>query len=192
MSAIAQSKRRALIFWGLIALALLFGALMMDALDKMSDRGVGIIEFELARTSEKMSEFYGQLGEEGRDAAREQLYLDYPYLLFYGFAYAVGCLIVAARAAARGMTKLARWGRPLAVAGLVGAACDAVENAALLQAMDGHTDQPWPAIAFIFASTKFLLLTVAGLYVLIGFLLTLRAVRDQTPREPGRDVPSGA
>jgi len=177
MSAIAQSPRRGLILLGLFVGTLVFLLLMRGPVDEMSDRGVGVIEFELARTSDQASEYYGQLGEEGRDEARTQLYLDYPYLILYGLFYAAACLIVAARGAERGMARLARWGRPAAIAGLVGAACDAVENAALLRILDGHTDQPWPGIAFTFASVKFALIAVAVLYAVIGFVLTLRASR---------------
>ena len=175
MSAIAQSPRRGLIVFGLLVASFVFLFLMRGPVDEMSDRGVGIIEFELARTSEKASELYGDLGEAGRDEARTSLYLDYPYLVLYGFFYAAACLVVGARAAERGLARVARWARPLAIAGLTGAACDAVENAALLQVLDGHTDQPWPAIAFTFASVKFLLIAVAVIYVIVGFLLTLRA-----------------
>lgn len=172
MPAIAKSPRRGLIVVGLLVATFAVGALALPALEDMGE--VGIIEFELARTSEKASEYYGALGEKGRDAARESLYLDYPYLLLYGLFYAAACLVVGARAAERGMDRLARWGRPLAVGSLVAAACDALENAALLRVLDGHTDQPWPGIAFTFASGKFLLLAAATLYVVVGFLLTLR------------------
>ena len=181
MPAIAQSPRRGLIFGVLLVGSLVFFVLMKSPVDEMGDHGVGVIEYEIARTTEKASQYYGDLGDSGRDAAREQLYLDYPYLVLYGFAYAVGCLIVAARAAERGMARLASWGRPLAIAALLGAACDAVENAALLRVTDGHTDQPWPGIAFSFASTKFLLTTLAILYVVVGFVLTLRASRATRP-----------
>lgn len=175
MPAIAKSPRRGLIVLGLLLASFVFLALMRGPVDEMSDRGVGIIEFELARTSEKASDYYGELGEAGRDEARTSLYLDYPYLILYGLFYAAACLVVAARAAERGMDRLARWGRPLAVAGLVAAACDAVENAALLRVLDGHTDQPWPAIAFTFATAKFALIAAAVLYVIVGFVLTLRS-----------------
>jgi hypothetical protein len=64
----------------------------------------------------------------------------------------------------------------------VAAACDAVENVALLRILAGHTDQPWPAIAFLFASVKFVLITAAMLYAIVGFLLTLsRGARTDTP-----------
>jgi hypothetical protein len=178
MSAIAKSPRRGLIVFGLLAASLAVGALALPALDDMGD--VGIIEFELARTSEKASEYYGELGESGRDAARESLYLDYPYLILYGLFYAAACLVVAARAAERGMDRLARLGRPLAWGALAAAACDAIENVALLRVLDGHTDQPWPGIAFTFASAKFLLIAAALVYAIVGFLLTLRRSRPAT------------
>ena len=192
MSAIAESPRRGLIVLGLLVLTLAVGALALPALDDMGD--VGIVEFELARTSEQASEYYGELGESGRDAAQESLYLDYPFLILYGLLYAAACLVVAARAAERGMTRLARWGRPAAWAGLGSAACDAVENLALLRVVDGHTDQPWPGIAFTFASVKFALAAAVVLYVLIGFLLTLRrpASPSRTSREPDPGAPAGA
>ena len=178
MPSIAKSPRRGLILLGLLVATLAVGALALPALDDMGD--VGIIEFELARTSEKASELYGELGEKGRDGATESLYLDYPFLVLYGFLYAMACLVVGARAAERGMTRLAEWGRPLALAGLMSAACDAVENVALLRVADGHTDQPWPGIAFSFASVKFALAAAVLVYVVVGFILTRRASARST------------
>jgi hypothetical protein len=176
MSAVAKSPHRGLIVLGLLLLTLGMGALALPSIDDMGD--VGIIEFELARTSEQASEYYGELGESGRDAAEDSLYLDYPYLILYGLFYAAACMVVAARAAERGMTRLASWGRPLMWGSVAGAACDAAENLALLRVLDGHTDQPWPGLAFTFASVKFLLLTAATLYIVVGFLLTWRASRE--------------
>ena len=175
MSAIAKSPRRGLIVLGLFLASMAVGALALPALDDMGD--VGIVEFELARTSEEASGFYGELGEAGRDAARESLYLDYPYLILYALFYAAACVVVAARAAERAMDRLAPLGRPLAWGAFAAAACDAVENIALLRVLDGHTDQPWPGIAFSFAAVKFALLIAATLYIVVGFLLTLRARR---------------
>ena len=179
MTRLANSRRRGLIVLALLLLSLGVGALALPALDDMGD--VGIIEFELARTSEQASEFYGELGESGRDAARESLYLDYPYLILYGLFYASACIVVGARAAERGMAGVARWGRPLAIAALVAAGCDAVENLSLLRVLEGHTDQPWPGIAFTFATAKFALAACAVLYAVIGFVLTLRR-----PASPSR------
>jgi hypothetical protein len=194
MSAPAKSPRRGLIVLGLFVGSLVFLLLMRGPVDEMSDRGVGVIEFEVARTSEKASEYYALLGDEGRDEAQKQLYLDYPYLILYGLFYAAACIVVSARAAERGMSRLAGWGQPFAIAALAGAACDAVENFALLRVLAGHPDQPWPGIAFTFASAKFLLIAGAVLYAVIGFVLTLRrpASPSRTSRGPGPDAPSGA
>ena len=192
MSRLADSPRRGLVVLALFVLTLGVGALALPALDDMGD--VGIVEFELARTSEQASEYYGELGESGRDAARESLYLDFPYLVLYGLFYAAACVVVAARAAERGMPRLARWGRPLAWGALGSAACDAVENLALLRVLDGHTDQPWPGLAFTFATAKFVLATAAILYAVVGFLLTLRrpASPSRTSREPDPGAHAGA
>ena len=78
--------------------------------------------------------------------------------------------------------------------GLAAAACDAIENVALLRVLDGHTDQPWPGIAFTFATVKFALSTAAILYAVVGFLLTLRrpASPSRTSREPDPGAPAGA
>jgi hypothetical protein len=156
----------------LFAASLIFGALQLPSLGDMADRHVGIIELELAHTSGKAAQQYRDLGDAGRDAARTSLYLDYPYLVFYGLFFAAACVVVAARGAERGMRRLPRVGRLLAVGALVGAACDAVENAALLRVLAGHADQPWPGIAFGFASAKFALTIAAALFAIVGFVLT--------------------
>lgn len=173
-SRIAASRRRGLVVLGLLVASLAVGALALPALGDMGDRGVGIIELEIARTAEKASEYYGALGEEGRDAARESLYLDYPYLILYALFWAAACLVVAARAAERGMPRLSAAGRTIAWAGPGAAAFDAFENLALLRVLDGHTDQPWPGLAFVLASAKFALLVAAVLYIVAGLLMTLR------------------
>ncbi len=100
MSALAKSPYRGLIVLGFLLLTLGVGALALPSIDDMGE--VGIIEFELARTSEQASEYYGELGESGRDAAEDSLYLDYPYLILYALFYASACVVVAARAAERG------------------------------------------------------------------------------------------
>lgn len=172
--AVANSPRRGLIVVVLLVAMLGVGALALPSLGDMSDRGVGIVDFELARTAEKASEYYDQLGPGGRDAARDSLYLDYLFLILYGLYLSVTCAVVATRAAERGMSRLAGAGWAPVRAGLAAAACDVVENLALLRVLDGHTEQPWPGIAFAFASAKFLLLVAAVMYAVLGFLLTLR------------------
>jgi hypothetical protein len=177
MTAVGGAPRRGLIVFALFAATLTVGALALPSLGDMSDHGVGIVDLELTRTAAKASGYYAELGEKGRDAARTSLYLDYPYLVLYGLFWAAACIVVAARAAERGMSRLARLGRPFAIGALVAAGCDAIENAALLRLLAGHTGQPWPAIAFTAASLKFALVIAAALFAIVGFLLTLRPSR---------------
>jgi hypothetical protein len=165
-------RRRAL--WILAAATILFGVAALPSLGTMEDHGVGILELEFTGTPDRAAEHYRELGSEGRSAARTSLFLDYPYLVAYGLFLAGACVAVADRARRAGRERLAALGPPLAWGALGAAACDAVENAALLVILDGHTGQPWPAIAFGFATVKFALAVSASLYALGGWLATLR------------------
>ena len=158
--------------WAFAAGTLIFGLAQLPAIGEMTDRGAGIIEFELAATASRAQEIVSGWGEEGRSAARQSLLLDYPYLIFYGLFLAGACAAVADRAAQRGKAGLARFGRPMALAALGAAGADAIENAALLVVAGQNTDQPWPAIAALFAVIKFALAIAATLYALAGFALT--------------------
>ena len=163
---------RGRLLWLFAAGTLIFGLAQLPAIGEMTDRGAGIIEFELAATAARAQEIVSGWGEEGRSAARQSLLLDYPYLIFYGLFLAGACAAVADRAAQRGQAGLARFGRPMALAALGAAGADAVENAALLAVAGQHTDQPWPAIAALFAVIKFALAIAAMLYALVGLALT--------------------
>ena len=78
------------------------------------------------------------------------------------------CVVVAARVAERGMSRLARWGRPLAWGALGACLRCLLRTVALLRVLDGHTDQPWPGVAFTFATAKFAPAAAATLYAVIG------------------------
>jgi hypothetical protein len=140
----------------------------------MEDHGVGIIELEFTDRSDLAEAKYEDLGSDGRSAARTSLLIDYPYLVAYGLFLSGACVAVADRARRAGRRRLAALGPPLAWGALGAAACDAVENAALLLILDGQTGQPWPAIAVGCASAKFLLAFAASLYALGGWLMTTR------------------
>ena len=163
--------------WLCLAGTLVFGIAALPAVGEMSERGAGIIEFELAATSAHAEEIVGGWGEEGRAAARESLLIDYPYLIFYGLLLAGACAAVADRAAQAGKERLARFGRVMPLAALGAAAADAVENAALLAVAGEHTSQPWPGLAAFFAVVKFALLIAALAYVLGGWLATRGGAR---------------
>ena len=181
-SNLPSNPRRGLTVLGLFILTLGSGALMLPALGWMDIRGVAIMDVELMRTSTKSAEIVSQLGPAGVDATQMSLYLDFLFLIFYGLALSAACVVTAARAAERGRTGLAAAGRTIAVLAPLAAAFDAVENVALLIVFGGHAGQPWPGIAFGFASAKFALLAVVVVYLVVGLVrLGRRVPLDETP-----------
>lgn len=175
-SNLVSNPRRGLRLFGLFLVLFGVGALMLPSLGRMDVRGVSILDLELMRTSANAAEQVARLGPTGVDAARMSIYLDFPFLVLYAIALSGSCVVLAARAAERGRATLAAAGRTIAWAAPVAAALDAVENVALLQVLSDRVDQPWPGIAFGFASVKFALLAVVMLYLVVGLVRTAERV----------------
>jgi hypothetical protein len=126
------------------------------------------------------------LGPDGIAAARQQLVVDFAYLVIYGVLLWKSCRLLGARAARRGVGWVAKAAPVFAWTAVIAAACDAVENVALLLITYGHTDQPLPAVASGYATVKFILLGVTVLFLVVGLLATLKGDRP----EPGDAEPS--
>lgn len=173
-SNLPDNPRRGWLVLGLFLLMLGVGALALPSLGRMDMRGVQILDVEFMRTSAMAAEQVARLGPLGVDAARTSVYLDFPFLVIYAVALSAACVVVAARAAERGRAALAVVGRRVAWLAPVAAACDAIENVAILQVLAGRVDQPWPAIAFGFAAVKFVLLAVVVVYLVVGLAATFR------------------
>jgi hypothetical protein len=165
-----RHPKRGLILWGLFALVVLTGAAAVPSARAMADRGVDIVAYELSRTPDRAAEHNSKLGPDGMNSARTTLLIDFSFLFAYGAFVAGVCVVQGARAGERGYRGLERLGRLAAMGALIAAACDAVENVALLRVANGFTEQPWPAVAAAFASVKFMLITVA---ILVGTGLAL-------------------
>lgn len=185
-------RGRELVGW--IILVFGVGALQLPALGRMAVHGVDIIQFELMRTSDEAVRLSQMLGSDGLAAARQQLYLDFAYLVLYGIALSGGCALLAARAARRGHPAVAAAGGAFAVLAVIAAACDAAENVALLAVTSGHTAQPWPGTASAFAATKFILLAVTLVFLVIGVLATLSdktVLNESAQTEPEGETGGG-
>jgi hypothetical protein len=179
----AQGRRRVLWVAGACALALWLFLAIQDR--KISETpGPGIIPFEVAGTQEHAEEILDDWGGEGRDAARVSLIADYPYIVAYSIFLAVGCTIAAERLDRRGMRRLSRIGPVLAWAQFVAGALDAIEDAALLRVLDGHTEA-YPGIAFVAAVGKFALAGLGIAYVILGAVLGQAARAPAPRRKPG-------
>jgi hypothetical protein len=173
------ARRRVLWIAGAAALVLWVFLLVQD--QEIEDTGgPGIVPFEVAGTSEQAREILADWGEQGREDARTSLIVDYAYLVAYSIFLAVGCTIAGVRLARRGMSRLARIGPLLGWAQFVAAACDAIENAALLRVLDGHTDV-YPGIALYSAIPKFALAGLGLAYVIAGLVLGRGAGREPAP-----------
>ncbi len=184
-SPLAWVSRRRPALWVLAALWLILGALQLPSLGTMSDHGISVLELELMRTSERTFDVLNDLGAEGRDAARTQLWLDFAYLIAYGLFLSLACTSVADRARERGKAGWQRAGELLAWGALGAALFDVIENVALLVTVDNFyardgdaitftVSQPYPAIAFTAAVCKFALFAAAVLYALAGWIVFRR------------------
>jgi hypothetical protein len=163
------TRRRGLIASAVAALALLLA--MSPADERMKDTGgPGIVPFEVTGGEHRADEILAEWGNDGRDAARQSLWID------FGFLVAYGTFLTLALAATRDLARRRDWSRLAAIGGVVvsfgalGAAFDALENICLLLTIDG-AGAAFPVLATIFATCKFVLLAAAILYLLAGLAM---------------------
>jgi hypothetical protein len=167
------TRRRGLIAAG-IATVILFLA-MSPAEQRMTDTGgPGMVAFELSGGPNGADEILAEWGEEGQDAARESLWIDFGFLLAYGAFLTLALAAVRDLARERNWRRLAAIGGAIVAFGALGAAFDALENVCLLLTLDGAGDT-LPLLATIFAACKFALLAVAIAYLLAGLTMWLRS-----------------
>lgn len=166
-----MTRRRGLIVSGIAFVALLL--VMAPAEGQMQETGPGIVAFELAGTEERADEILAEWGSDGQDAAREQLLIDFAFLIAYGTFLVLAVAAVRDLLSRRDRTRLAAVGAVVVPFGAAAAAFDAVENACLLAVL-GDAGSPLPTLAAVFAATKFALLVAAVAYLVVGIALSLR------------------
>jgi len=166
---------RELLGWFILFLGA--GALQLPALGRMAMQDVDIIEFELMFTSTEAMRQVVMLGPDGISAARQQLFIDFGYLVIYGILLWKACRLLGARAARRGPAWVAKLAPTFAWTAVIAAVCDAVENVGLLVITYGQTGQPWPALAGGYAATKFILLGLTVLFLMVGLSSTFGGPR---------------
>lgn len=140
---------------------------MSPAEDRMQENGPGMVPFELTGGQDRADEILAEWGEEGQDAAREQLWIDFGFLLAYG------TFLTLALASVRDMARERKWQRLTAIGGVVvsfgalAAGFDALENTCLLLTLDS-SGAVFPFLATLFATCKFALLAIAIAYLAVG------------------------
>jgi len=166
------TRRQGLIATAVATVLLLLA--MSPAERRMTDTGgPGMVPFELTGGQERAGEILAEWGEEGRDAARESLWIDFGFLLAYGTFLTLALAATRDLARERGWRRLAAIGAVVVSFGALGAAFDALENVCLLLTLD-DAGSAFPPLATIFAACKFLLLAVAVAYLLAGLAARLR------------------
>lgn len=136
--------------------------------------GPGMVPFEVTGGQHRADEILAEWGDDGQDAARESLWIDFGFLLAYG------TFLTLALAATRDLAQQRDWRRLAAIGGIVvsfgalGAAFDALENICLLLTIDG-AGAAFPLLATIFATGKFVLLAAAIVYLLAGLAMRTSA-----------------
>lgn len=156
----------------LIGVATAFVGVVLVALDGplWDAGGPGIVGFELAGSEERADDIRTEWGEEGRDSARLSLWIDFLYLAGYGAFWALAAAAIRDRTSGR----LARALRLAIVTAPLAAACDVVENVALLLVLGGHGGAIGPPVAAAFAVAKFALIGFS-----VGSVLVALALRDR-------------
>lgn len=136
--------------------------------------GPGMVPFELTGGQDRADEILSEWGEDGQDAARESLWIDFGFLLAYGTFLTLALVAIRDLARQRGWRRLAPIGGVVVSFGALVAAFDALENVSLLLTLDG-AGAAFPLLATIFAACKFILLAAAIAYLLAGLAMRLRS-----------------
>jgi hypothetical protein len=174
------SLRRPLIVTGVAMVAFWAALAVLDR--KMKDvGGPSIIDFEFAGSKQHAAEILAEGGASGRDYARWSLWIDYGFMLSYGAFFALASIATREFARANDLRRLAAVGIVAPFCAAAAAAFDVIENVFLLLTLGGHGGSFGPPIATACASLKFLLITIAIVYVLWG--LVGRLLRRMRPGE---------
>src|SRR4249919_1934295 len=158
------TRRTGLIASGIASVLLLLA--MSPADNRMKDTGgPGVIPFELTGGQDRADEIMAEWGEDGKDAARESLWIDFGFLIAYGTFLTLALRATRDAAAKRGWRRLDALGAAAIWLGAICAGFDALENVFLLLTLGG-AGAAAPLAATIFASLKFLFLAASIAYLL--------------------------
>lgn len=173
-----MTRKRALIASAVATLVI--GAVLAVLDNRMTDAGgPGIVGFEFAGSQDRAAEIRTDWGQDGTDAARASLWIDYAYILAYGTFLVLAASATRDLAQRRGRRRMAALGTAVIFCAFAGAGFDAIEDVGLLLALDGNGGDFAPRLGQVCASLKFGLLAATIAYLLAGLLLRLR---DRRPR----------
>jgi hypothetical protein len=171
------TRKRGLIASAIASLAIGAVLLVLDA--RMMDAGgPGIVGFELAGSEDRAAEILADWGDDGTDAAKASLWLDYAYIAAYGTFLVLAAWATRDEAERRGWDRMASLGLAVIPFAAAAAAFDAIEDVGLLLAVNQHGGDLAPRLGQVCALLKFALLAVTIAYLIAG--LSLRLLRRPT------------
>ena len=140
----------------------------IDSVLTSSEPGYGIIDFELAFTTEKASHIL-ESWEPHLHEARKSLYIDFGYLVSYAlFLSSLTTLVTFSL-----VNTSQRIGRTVAVMPWVAALLDGVENTCLLYVLSVKMSGAALFLAGVCASVKFLLVGIVFAFLIVGGVYVL-------------------
>jgi hypothetical protein len=173
---IAVTRKQALIASAVASIAI--GVVLVGLDVRMRDAGgPGIVGFELAGSEDRAAEILADWGDEGTDAAKASLWIDYAYIVAYGTFLVLAAGATRDLAQDRGWRRMAALGTAVIPFAAAAAAFDAIEDVGLLLAVNQHGGDLAPRLAQVCASLKFALLALTIAYLVAGLFLRLRTRR---------------
>ena len=169
-----MSRRTALVVAG-IASVVLGGFLLAIDPAQEAEGNPSIVDFEFAWSEEGAEEIRADWGDDGEDAARLSLWVDFAYLAAYGALFVLASLATRDFAVQRGLARLASFGAVAIPAAAAAPIFDAIEDVWLLIALGGHGGDLAPRLGALFAIAKFTASVIAVAYILWGLVARFRA-----------------
>ncbi len=157
---------------GLITLVL-FVALSIINIPLRSEMAPnGILTFELAKELDKSISIIDSWNLNAKINAGISLGIDFLFLIAYSVFFATACYFTAQKYIYSN-SFLYSFGIALAILQFIAALFDGIENVALIKLLLGTQSSVLSAIAFYFASIKFVLIGTGIIYISIGLMTEL-------------------
>jgi len=143
----------------------------LDGEIQNNETAQGIISFELAKDLSKSEAILNAWNMESKTAAGMSLGFDFLFLLVY--ALFISILIHTLNERLWKHTKIYTIGVILIWCMFLAALFDMVENVALIKLLLGDLQQKWSSIAYYFAISKFSLLFIGILFIVLNSIISL-------------------
>lgn len=132
----------------------------------------GMIGFELAKDIHITRIMMDSWGEKGRIMAGLSLGIDFLYIVAYSLFLGLSAFAIGKKLEGRSKL-LSRPGYRLSWLMLLAGIFDAIENYSLIEILSGNDYQRWATAAYYFSTTKFAIVIITLLYIILGLATML-------------------